>query len=107
MRLPADDPGVASERTALAWLRTGIVHATLGGLTLTVAAHHGRWGFGVAAAAVFVACGWGIGRQGAVAYTLRRRDEWCVGNPRAAVAVTAATFMAACATLGALLVFLM
>jgi hypothetical protein len=105
MRLPADDSGVASERTALAWLRTGAVYATLGGLSLTVAAHHDRWLFGIATAAIFVMCGYGVGRHGAVAYARRRRDEWCVGSIRAGMTITAATLVAACATFGALLAF--
>ena len=105
MRLPADDPGVASERTALAWMRTGVVYATLGGLTLAVAAHNNRWVFGIVTAAIFVACGYFVGRKGATAYARRRRDEWYVGDVRAAVAVTAATLVAACATFGALLAF--
>jgi len=105
MRLPADDPGVASERTALAWMRTGLVYATLGGLTLTVAAHHDRWVIGIAIAAIFAACGYLVGRQGSAAYARRRRDEWYVSNRRAAVAVTVASLIAACATFGAVVAF--
>lgn len=105
MRLPADDPGVASERTELAWLRTGVVYATLGGLALTIAVHHKQWIFGIATATVFAACGYVIGCQGAQAYARRRRDEWYTGDVRAAMIVTAATLIAACTTLGALLAF--
>lgn len=105
MRLPADDPGVASERTELAWLRTGVVYATLGGLTLTIAVHHKQWFFGIATAAVFAACGYVVGCQGTLAYARRRRDEWYIGDVRAAMTVTAAALIAACTTFGALLAF--
>lgn len=105
MRLPADDPGVASERTALAWMRTGAVYTTLGGLTLTIAVHHDRWVFGIVTAAIFAACGYVVGRNGITAYARRRRDEWYMGDVRAAAAVTVATLIAACAAFGALLAF--
>ncbi|WP_143702105.1 DUF202 domain-containing protein, partial [Xanthomonas oryzae] len=54
MRLPVNDPGVASERTAFAWIRTGVVFAMLGGLMLTVAVRNDRWDLGITSASVSV-----------------------------------------------------
>lgn len=101
MRLPADDLGAASERTALAWLRTSAVYATLGGMTLTLTlTRHDQWIFGIVIAAILAACSYVVGHIGSAAYARRRRDEWYVGDARAAAALAIATVVAACAIVG-------
>lgn len=102
MRLPADDPGMASERTALAWLRVAAPHATLGAVMIAGAARHGDfWPYVVAIAAV--ACNvavlvWCAGSS----YRGRRRSglQTAAAGPTAAV-VGATTVVAA--TVAALL----
>jgi uncharacterized membrane protein YidH (DUF202 family) len=85
MRRPADeDPGLARERTDLAWQRTGLAFGTFAALVLGSAAHEDELVLGIPAALLL----------GALALALRRR--------RAARAVTAAVLAAA--TVAALLV---
>ncbi|MGX9943079.1 DUF202 domain-containing protein [Bradyrhizobium denitrificans] len=99
MRLPVNDPGVASERTAFAWIRTGVVFAMLGGLMLTVAVRNDRWDLGITSASVSVMCGCIVGGRGIAAYASRRRDQWCVSDVRTALVVTVSTLIAACTAL--------
>jgi len=94
MRLPFDDPGAASERTALAWYRTSAVHAALGGFGLMLAARQDRWCVGSAAATVFIVCSYVLSRQGAQAYENRRAEEVYRGNVRGAMILTSLTLIA-------------
>lgn len=96
MRLPADASGRASERTALAWQRTGLVLTTLGVLALTTSLHRGTPEVGAPVAAILAGLGWTVARRGREAYRARRRDERYRADERGVVLVAAVTVAAAC-----------
>lgn len=80
MRLPADDPGRASERTALAWVRTGALMATIGGYGLTASAYRSALVPGVVMAIALGAAGCAVAIRGRRRYALRRRVERYPGH---------------------------
>jgi uncharacterized membrane protein YidH (DUF202 family) len=80
------DPGLARERTALAWTRTGISVAALGGAILKT---NPLAGVLVLAMSVLV---WGIGR-------LPRRERAGAGNGHRLLLVTITVTLVSCAAL--------
>lgn len=106
MRLPADDPGRASERTALAWVRTGALMATIGGYGLTAAAYRSALVPGVVIAIVLGVGGCLIALRGRGRYLRRRSDERYpgTGDPVGAALVVVATLLASVLAAAVLLV---
>jgi uncharacterized membrane protein YidH (DUF202 family) len=97
MRSPADDPGMASERTALAWVRTGLLFATVGAVALAAAADRGTLVAGGLVAALLVGLGVAVARHGRASYRRRRRERRYAAEAGGALLVAAATLVAACA----------
>jgi uncharacterized membrane protein YidH (DUF202 family) len=91
-----DDPGLARERTALAWQRAALSYASLAALTLAAAAHRQRpWLLAPAAI---------LGVAGAAVWLYARRR---IGDPgptteRAPMALLAAAVVLAAVVAGAL-----
>lgn len=94
MRLPVDDPGRASERTALAWTRSGALLATVGVFALTAAAYRSLLVPGAITAVVLGGCGCLVAARGRRRYGQRRHAERYAGDPAGAVLVVAATLLA-------------
>lgn len=95
MRLRADDPGLASERTALAWQRTGVVLLTLGALTLTASVHRGTVELGGPLGLLLAGFGTLVARRGRASYLARRRDERYAADEGGVVLVVTVTIAAA------------
>ena len=97
MRLPADAQGTASERTALAWVRTGVLYATVGAVALAAAAYQGTLAAGGLVAALMAGLGVAVARHGRASYRRRRRERRYPADAGGALLVAAATLVAACA----------
>ena len=91
MRSPEDDPpGVARERTGLAWERSAFSIAALGGLVLGVAAHRDAPGL-LAVSLALIAVAAAVWRHGRAAY---QRAE-VAAHPRALALLTTVTALTA------------
>ncbi len=88
---------MASERTALAWVRTGVLYATVGAVALAAAADHGTLAAGGLVAALLGGLGVAVARHGRASYRRRQRERRYPADPRGALLVAAATLVAACA----------
>ncbi len=93
--------GLANERTTLAWSRSALSLAAIGGLFLRFATEHNEYLLGYplgAAALLAAAAAWGYGN---IVYTGRRHDDdGFVAQPRALRAMAIATTLLGLAAIG-------
>ncbi len=95
MRLPADDEGMASERTALAWARTGLSLFVMAAAIMAVGLRHGLVALAATAGPLVVVASAAVVWRAHRAYDRRRDEERCSADPVAPLVVAALTVFGA------------